>query len=87
LREGGAGAILINIGFALEQIGVNYVAAQSPRAKDHIERLWDTFQDRLTCELPLAGANGLLTSYQVRRHFLPDYRRRFARAPREAEKA
>ncbi len=74
-------------GRALQQLGVTYIAAQSPQAKGRIERLWGTFQDRLTSELRLAGANDLLTSNQVLRHFLPDYSRRFARAPRETEKA
>jgi hypothetical protein len=74
-------------GRALQQLGVTYIAAQSPQAKGRIERLWGTFQDRLTSELRLAGANDLHTANQVLRHFLPDYSRRFARAPRETEKA
>ena len=74
-------------GRALQQLGVTYIAAQSPQAKGRIERLWGTFQDRLTSELRLAGANDLLTSNQVLRNFLPDYSRRFARAPRDAQKA
>ena len=74
-------------GRALRQLGVTYIAAQSPQAKGRIERLWGTFQDRLTSELRLAGANNLDSSNQVLRHFLPDYCRRFARAPRETEKA
>ncbi len=40
-------------GRALEQLGVTYIAAQSPQAKGRIERLWGTFQDRLTSELRL----------------------------------
>ena len=74
-------------GRALEQLGITYIAAQSPQAKGRIERLWGTFQDRLTSELRLAGANDLPTSNQVLRGFLPDHNRRFGRAPRETEKA
>src|SRR5579863_3923211 len=37
-------------GRALEQLGITYIAAQSPQAKGRIERLWGTFQDRLTSE-------------------------------------
>jgi transposase len=74
-------------GRALQQLGVTYIAAQSPQAKGRIERLWGTFQDRLTSELRLAGANDLDTANQVLRRFLPDYNRRFGRAPREIEKA
>ena len=74
-------------GRALEQLGVTYIAAHSPQAKGRIERLWGTFQDRLTSELRLAGAHDLAAANQVLRRFLSDYNRRFARAPREAEKA
>src|ERR1017187_3613936 len=40
-------------GRALDQLGMTYIAAQSPQAKGRIERLWGTFQDRLTSELRL----------------------------------
>jgi hypothetical protein len=74
-------------GRALDQLGVTYIAAQSPQAKGRIERLWGTFQDRLTSELRLAAAADLETANVVLRHFLPDYNRRFGRAARDAEKA
>jgi transposase len=74
-------------GRALAQLGVTYIAANSPQAKGRIERLWGTFQDRLSSELRLAGAADLQAANQVLRHFLPDYNRRFGRAPRETEKA
>src|SRR6202163_2775464 len=74
-------------GRALEQLGVTYIAAQSPQAKGRIERLWGTFQDRLSSELRLAGAPEMETANEVLRRFLPDYNRRFGRAPRETEKA
>jgi transposase len=74
-------------GRALQQLGITYIAAQSPQAKGRIERLWGTFQDRLTSELRLAEAHDLVTSNQVLRHFLPDHNRRFARAPRETKTA
>ena len=74
-------------GRALQQLGVTYIAANSPQAKGRIERLWGTFQDRLTSELRLARADDLPTANAVLRRFLPDYNRRFGRAPREVEKA
>src|SRR5579862_5295485 len=74
-------------GRALEQLGITYIAANSPQAKGRIERLWGTFQDRLTSELRLAGAVDMETANGVLRHFLPDHNRRFARAPRDTEKA
>jgi len=74
-------------GRALAQLGITYIAAHSPQAKGRVERLWGTFQDRLTSELRLTGADNLASANQVLRRFLADYNRRFARAPREAEKA
>jgi transposase len=74
-------------GRALEQLGITYIAARSPQAKGGVERLWGTFQDRLTSELRLAGAYDLATANQVLRRFLPDHNRRFGRAPRETETA
>jgi transposase len=74
-------------GRALQQLGVTYIAANSPQAKGRIERLWGTFQDRLTSELRLARASDLEAANAVLRRFLPDYNRRFGRAPREAKKA
>jgi transposase len=74
-------------GRALAQLGVTYIAARSPQAKGRIERLWGTFQDRLSSELRLAGAADLETANEVLHRFLPDHNRRFARAPRETEKA
>ena len=74
-------------GRALAQLGVTYVAARSRQAKGRIERLWGTFQHRLTSELRLAGAADMDAANQVLRRFLPDYNRRFDRAPRETEKA
>jgi transposase len=74
-------------GRALAQLGITYIAARSPQAKGRIERLWGTFQDRLSSELRLAGAADLETANKVLHRFLPDHNRRFARAPRETEKA
>jgi len=74
-------------GRALQQLGVTFIPAHSPQAKGRIERLWGVFQDRLRSELRLAGAADLGTANQLLRHFLPDYNRRFGRAPAQAEKA
>src|SRR6202162_2523188 len=73
-------------GRALDQLGITYIAAQSPQAKGRIERLWGTFQDRLSSELRLAAAADLQAANHVLRHFLPDYNRRFGRAPRGTQK-
>ena len=74
-------------GRALAQLGITFIAAQSPQAKGRIERLWGVLQDRLTSELRLAAACDLASANRVLRRFVADYNRRFARSPRETEKA
>src|SRR5579863_9657758 len=74
-------------GRALEQLGVTFLAAQSPQAKGRIERLWGVLQDRLPSELRLARACDLDSANRVLRKFIADYNRRFARSPRDAAKA
>lgn len=74
-------------GRALAQLGVTFIAAQTPQAKGRIERLWGLLQDRLTSELRLANACDLDSANVVLRSFVADYNRRFARPPRAAEKA
>lgn len=43
------------VGRALQALGIHHIVADSPQAKGRIERLWNTFQDRLVAELALAG--------------------------------
>ena len=74
-------------GRALEQLGVTFIAANSPQAKGRVERLWGVLQDRLTSELRLAQATDIDSANAVLRRFLADYNRRFARQPREAATA
>jgi hypothetical protein len=74
-------------GRALQQLGVTFIPAHSPQAKGRIERLWGVFQDRLISELRLRRAADLDTANQVLRRFLPDFNRRFGRAPAHAEQA
>ena len=52
-----------------------------------MERLWKTFQDRLTSELRLAGANSRETANQVLKSFLLEYNQRFRVSPRETGSA
>jgi transposase len=71
-------------GRALQQLGITFIAAQSPQAKGRIERLWGVLQDRLTSELRLAGACDLESANRVLSRFVTDYNRRFGRATRDA---
>src|SRR5450755_2280771 len=74
-------------GRALEQLGVTFIAANSPQAKGRVERLWGVLQDRLTSELRLAKATDSDSANAVLRKFIADYNRRFAKKPREMETA
>ena len=47
---------LTQVGRALRELGITSIPADSAEAKGRIERLWRTFQDRLTSELRLANA-------------------------------
>ena len=78
---------LTQVGRLLNELGINSIAANSPEAKGRIERLWKTFQDRLTSELRLAGANNRATANQILKSFLPEYNQRFRVSPREAGSA
>ena len=42
-------------GRALRELGIEWIAAQSPQAKGRIERLFETLQDRLVKEMRLVG--------------------------------
>jgi hypothetical protein len=42
-------------GRALNELGIEWIAAHSPHAKGRIERLFETLQDRLVKEMRLAG--------------------------------
>ena len=65
-------------GRLLEELGVEQILAHSPQAKGRVERLWGTFQDRLTSELRLAGASTRLQAQEVLVDMLPRHNQRFA---------
>ena len=73
------------IGRALRELGIEWIAAQSPQAKGRIERFFGTAQDRLVKGLRKVGArtleqaNGYLAD-----NYLPLWERRFSQPPRQA---
>ena len=67
------------VGRALEELGVTLILAHSPQAKGRIERLWNTFQDRLVSELRLANAKTLEQAQAVLERYIPEHNRRFAK--------
>lgn len=75
------------VGRALEELGIESIAARSPQGKGRVERLWKTFQDRLVSELRLAGASTLEAANEVLRGFLGDYNGRFPKAAKDEQAA
>jgi transposase len=74
------------VGRGLEELGVTLILAHSPQAKGRIERLWNTFQDRLVSELRLAKAKTTEQAQAVLERYLPVHNRKFSK-PAKAEPA
>src|SRR5439155_8879977 len=70
-----------HFGRMLRDLGIGFIAAQSPQAKGRIERLWGTLQDRLVSELRLRALHTLEQANAFLPEFLPAFIRRFGRAP------
>lgn len=67
------------VGRGLAELGVTLILAHSPQAKGRIERLWNTFQDRLVSELRLARAKTMAQAQVVLERYLAQHNRRFAK--------
>jgi hypothetical protein len=74
---------LTQMGRIMKELGINSISANSPQAKGRIERLWKTFQDRLTSELRLAGARTKDEANGVLLKFLLEYNCKFAVVAKE----
>ena len=61
----------------MEELGITSIAANSPQAKGRVERLWNTFQDRLASELRLAKAKTIEEANRVLQDYLPHFNRKF----------
>jgi transposase len=83
----GGGREPTQCGRALAELAIGSIAARTPQAKGRIERLWGTFQDRLTSELRLAGACDQEAANRVLWSFLPRFNRRFGVPAAEATSA
>jgi transposase len=67
----------------MNELGITSISANSPQAKGRVERLWNTFQDRLTSELRLVGAKNAEEANLVLKDFLIRFNRKFAVKPAE----
>lgn len=75
-------------GRALQELGIAWIAAQSPQAKGRIERLFETLQDRLVKEMRLAGIDTIEAgNHFLETRFLPEWEARFTVVPRSPRNA
>jgi hypothetical protein len=67
------------VGRALQQLGIEHIAAYSPEARGRSERLFRTLQDRLPKELRLAGIATIETANRwLAQTYIAEHNRRFA---------
>jgi len=72
------------VGRALQQLGIEHIAAYSPEARGRSERLFRTLQDRLPKELRLAGiASVAAANAWLKDEYMAEHNRQFAIAPAE----
>ena len=71
----------------MRELGIQQIFALSPQAKGRVERMLETFQDRLVTELRLAGASNIDQAKEVLQEFLPKINARFAVAAEQPETA
>lgn len=75
-------------GRALSELGIEWIAAQSPQAKGRIERLFKTLQDRLVKEMRLAGIATIeAANHFLETRFLAEWEQRFTVLPRHPRNA
>ena len=73
---------LTQIGRALKELNIEWIAAHSPQAKGRIARAFETAQDRLVKGLRQVGASDLESANRYLQHgYLPLWNRRFRRPP------
>ena len=71
-------------GRLLNELGITSISANSPQAKGRVERLWETFQDRLISELRLAGARNMEDANKVLTDYLSHFNCEFQVVPKES---
>jgi hypothetical protein len=72
---------LSQFGRALKELDVEVIYANSPQAKGRIERLFNTFQDRVIKEMRLKGIKTIKEGNEFLKYYLPVYSKRFAVQP------
>src|SRR5208282_5387394 len=73
---------------ALQQLGIELIAAYSPEARGRSERMFGTLQGRLPQELRLAGITTMDAANRfLQTRFIAEHNRRFRAAPAEPQSA
>jgi hypothetical protein len=76
------------IGRALEELGIGWIAAHSPQAKGRVERSFDTAQDRLVKGLRVAGVCTLeQANHYLETEYFPEWEEKFTVVPASADDA
>jgi transposase len=76
------------IGRALRELDITWIAAHSPQAKGRIERSFDTAQDRLVKEMRVAGVKTLEQANEyLEKEFLPWWNRTLVVEPASSDNA
>ena len=76
---------LSSFGKGLKDLGIGQIFALTPEAKGRIERLWETLQDRWTCELRRLGIKTIEEANKVLPLLLDEHNKKFAVKPEEAD--
>lgn len=75
-------------GRALQELGIEWIAAHSPQAKGRIERLFGTLQDRLVKGMRVAGVHTMEQANRfLHEQFVPAWEQRFTVVPRQSRDA
>jgi transposase len=75
---------LSNFGKAMAELSIEHIKATTPQAKGRIERLWETFQDRMPVELRLLGIQGIKEANEALPELLKRHNERYGVIPAES---
>jgi transposase len=75
------------VGWALEELGIQPIHALSPQAKGQIERLFGTFQDRLIAELHMVGITDIEEANRFLEGFVEAHNRQFSQVSEKPHRA
>jgi hypothetical protein len=78
---------LSNFGKAMAELGIEHIKASTPQAKGRVERLWQTFQDRLPVEMRLLGIESIAEANKALPELISRHNQKHSVPPEEEESA